>query len=95
MLSKSNISFKISDCPEEQMLWDYQKGILSRDQIRVVEHHLADCELCTDYIEGISILSNEKELENETEKVVSKIFNKISKKILVIFLVKLKGYCKK
>jgi FimV-like protein len=62
------------------MLWDYQKGILSRDQIRIVEHHLADCEMCSDYIEGISILSNEKELENETEKVVSKIFNKITKK---------------
>ncbi len=80
MLSKSNISFNTTDCPEEQTLWDYQKGILSRDQVRVVEHHLADCEMCSDYIEGISIISNEKELENETEKVVSKIFNKISKK---------------
>lgn len=80
MLSKSNISFKITDCPDDQMLWDYQKGILSRDQIRVVEHHLADCEMCSDFIEGISLIKSENELENETEKIVSKIYNKISKK---------------
>lgn len=80
MLSKSNISFNVSACPEEQMLRDYQKGVLSKEQNRVVENHLADCEMCSDYIEGFALLSNENELENEAQLIVSKIYNKSSKK---------------
>ncbi|MBI5541180.1 MAG: hypothetical protein HY951_14030 [Bacteroidia bacterium] len=80
MLSKSNISFNVSACPEEQILRDYQKGVLSKEQNRVVENHLADCEMCSDYIEGFALLSNENELENEAQLIVAKIYNKSSKK---------------
>ena len=80
MLSKSNISFNIDDCPNEQTLRNYQKGSLTREQIRMVENHLADCEICSDFVEGFSLFSNETELESEVQLIVSKIFNKVSKK---------------
>lgn len=90
MHSKSYISFKIADCPDEQMLRDYQKGILSRDNIRIVESHLADCEMCSDFVEGFSLLSNEKELVNEAQLMVTKIYNKNSKKIEFGFMLLLR-----
>ena len=80
MLNKINISFNKTDCLSEQMLKDYQQGLLSKEQIRMVELHLADCEICNDYVEGLSLLSNSNELETESQIIINKINKKNTKK---------------
>lgn len=79
MLNKINISFNKTECLSEQILKQYQAGLLPKDKIREVELHLADCEMCSDYIEGLSLLANSKELETETDIIISKL-NKRTKK---------------
>lgn len=79
MFNKFNISFNKTDCLSEQMLKDYQAGLLHKDKIRLVELHLADCEMCSDFVEGLSLLSN-NELESETYTIINQIQKKSSKK---------------
>lgn len=67
---KINI-FQSSACPEETVLQAYLKGKLTKEQIRQVELHLADCEMCTDELEGMSKLS-EQELEKNIHAIKSK-----------------------
>lgn len=80
MFNKQNISFNTTDCPSEQLLKNYQAGILTKTQIREVELHLADCEMCSDFVEGLSLLSNANELKNEASIIVNQINKKGTKK---------------
>jgi len=80
MLNKANILFNSSECPSEQTLRDYQAGILSTEKNRLVENHLADCEMCSDYVEGLSLLTNADELDNEAQLIVARINKRTSKK---------------
>ena len=67
---KTNI-FQSNTCPEEAVLKAYLKGKLTKEQIRQVELHLADCEMCSDELEGMSKLS-EQELEKNIHAIKSK-----------------------
>ncbi len=80
MHDKLNISFQHSECPEENILKAYHNNSLSKPEVRKVELHLADCEMCSDYLEGLSLLSGTGELDNEAAFVVTEINKDRSKK---------------
>ena len=80
MHDKINISFHSSDCPEESQLRAYQNGQLLKSEIRVIEEHLVDCEMCSDYLEGLSLLTGSDELDKEAAIIISKINSGTSKK---------------
>ena len=80
MHDKINISFQHTECPEESILKAYVNHGLSKSENRTVELHMADCEMCSDYIEGLSLLSGSDELEKEGAFIVSEINNDRSKK---------------
>ena len=80
MHDKQNISFHTSDCPEESQLRAYFKGQLSQGEIRNIEEHIIDCEMCSDYLEGLSLLSGTDELDKEAAMIMAKINSGTSKK---------------
>jgi len=58
-------------CPELKKLILYHKGQLSGRELFEVENHLAGCDICTDLLEGFSLLTNNKSLklaENDLRK---------------------------
>lgn len=80
MHNKLNISLHSSDCPEENKLRAYSLGQLSKDEIRKIEEHLTDCEMCSDYLEGLSLLSGTEELDKEASDIIAKINSARTKK---------------
>ena len=67
---KINI-FQSSMCPGTDALKAYRNGNLAADQIRFVELHIADCEMCADELEGMSQLSD-TEIEKNINLIKSK-----------------------
>lgn len=41
------------DCPSEEQLIAYCQKTLSKNDTRILEHHLTSCEMCSDFIEGL------------------------------------------
>jgi TolA-binding protein len=58
------------------MLADYAGGKLSRDEMYLVEKHLAGCDLCSDALEGLSNVKNRSRLQ----KIFTSINNLIDKR---------------
>lgn len=58
MSEKLNNIYHPSNCLSQQQLFDYIDNKLNHQQKRLVEHHLLDCELCSDALEGLSMLKN-------------------------------------
>lgn len=85
MHDKLNILFNPSNCPEEDQLRSYYKGQLPKKEIRTIEEHLLDCEMCSDYLEGLSLLSNTNELDKEASVIISKVNATNSKKNRIWF----------
>lgn len=63
--------FSASGCPTHEQLRSYLDGSLPEEETYRVEAHLTDCEMCSDELEGLSMLSDpdrlpiiEEELEN-------------------------------
>lgn len=78
--------FNQSPCLTNDEMIDYISGKLSEDKIRKVELHIADCEMCSDELEGLSYLNDIKQLPIITSSLNNKIddyFNK-GKKIIPI-----------
>jgi tetratricopeptide (TPR) repeat protein len=50
--------FTPTTCPSEKELLDYVKGRVDPQRRHDIEAHLADCEMCSDYVEGLSLLSD-------------------------------------
>jgi hypothetical protein len=51
-------------CPEEEKLRQYMEGHLNAEEIREVELHLADCEICNDVLEGMETVGDMKKAEH-------------------------------
>ncbi len=62
-----------SSCLSNDEMIDYISGNLSKDKIRKVEMHIADCEMCNDELEGLQILNDNEKLP----KIISSLNNKI------------------
>jgi len=55
--------FEGSECPTHQMLQDYLDDKLSAEEKHMVERHLIDCEMCSDEIEGLSLIDDRDNLK--------------------------------
>jgi len=69
----------------------YLSDSLSKDEKRKIEMHLADCEMCTDELEGLSLLNNPQKLDFIITELNSKIDNRTTTK-KGVFLKKIKPY---
>ncbi len=66
----------ITDCPDMDAFYDYLEGTMKSSNRRSFEMHLADCEMCTDALDGF-----EQFPRNESKIAVGWIDQKIDEKI--------------
>lgn len=62
-------------CIPNQVLVAYLKGELSSKEAHMVERHVADCPMCADELEGLSLLANPEQIhtiENKLNKQIDK-----------------------
>jgi len=64
MSSEIDNIFSTTPCPSQDSLLQYVKGTLNDKVKREIEKHLADCEMCSDEIEGLSLLSKPEVIES-------------------------------
>ncbi len=76
---KKNIHniFDKSACLTYREIENYISGDMTKDEIRRVELHIADCPMCSDEVEGYVMLKNKKNLPN----IISDINDKIEAKL--------------
>src|ERR1051325_4736277 len=85
-MEKLNKIFEHTDCLSEDKLTKYIAGKLSPAEKHEVEKHLIDCEMCSDAVEGLSMISDKK-ISAVTSELNQKIQNRVEKKeVKVIFL---------
>ncbi len=64
-----NNIFSETDCIPEQILFDYQDNKLSSKERYVIEKHLANCEICSDAIEGLALIKNRNKIRKSLKYI--------------------------
>lgn len=54
--------FEEQDCLSENQLMDYLNGRLSEQQMHSVEAHIADCDFCSDALDGLMQVQNKDQI---------------------------------
>jgi hypothetical protein len=83
MSNKASISNE--QCLTEEQLLRYAEGVMTRDEERAVDRHIASCDMCSDAVEGammIPIQDFKKHSASIGEKI-DKTFDKVSDKNLI------------
>src|SRR5665213_59090 len=80
MKDKLNNIFSDSECISEETMVAYIENKLTSQERRIVELHLASCELCSDALEGLSLVKD----KDKIRKIVSDINEKITAKNLAV-----------
>lgn len=62
MNEEYNDLFTTTQCPPQQQLLDYVQGRLTPEQQHEVELHLADCELCSEAVEGLAAFEKKEQI---------------------------------
>lgn len=65
--------FDPGPCLSEDSLWRYIRGEASSEEIRQIEAHLADCDMCNDMLEGMQAFGVQSEF-NASKKNLQKRF---------------------
>lgn len=73
MSEESSFIFRETGCLSEQQLMDYLNGKLNEEEMHVIEAHVADCEFCSDAMEGLSAVKN----KNEIPLILRQIHNQL------------------
>ena len=68
----NNDIFKTTECPSDALLLRYVNNNIVKEEKRLVELHLVDCEMCNDMVEGFQRMDVNK-LENHLTAVHSEI----------------------
>ena len=62
MNKDSSFIFRETGCLSEQQLIDYLDGKLNEEETHAIEVHIADCDFCSDALEGLSAIENKREI---------------------------------
>ncbi len=76
--------FEQTECPSHQVLQDYLDGKLSDKEKHLLEKHLIDCEMCSDELEGLSLLKEKDKLDIIVEDIKSRTLRKQGKIIPLV-----------
>ena len=79
----SNISdlktvFASSNCPSDETLMRYVQQKLKMDSLRAMELHLADCDICSDIVEGFQIANNMALVKSDVSEINQRIEKRIA-----------------
>lgn len=78
-----NDIFSRKNCPNEQKLIAYKKGLVQKKEQHEIENHLLDCESCSDFLEGYFLIKNDKNLNLIVNNLNKKINRKTKKNISI------------
>jgi len=67
-------------CPAQQQLLDYVQGKLSAAEQHEVEKHVADCELCSDALEGLAAMPQKERLPVVVRQMKWQLLRKLRKR---------------
>ena len=88
-----NNIFSDSDCLPEKKLFDYQNNKLSSKEKYLVEKHIANCEFCSDALEGLSLIRDSHHVKksiNDINTAIDKFtYKKKTKTVTLNFSTKL------
>lgn len=62
--------FSETGCISRQLLLSYRDGMLSRSDMHEVEKHLVDCDLCSEALEGLELISNTMVLDEISQHLL-------------------------
>jgi hypothetical protein len=79
MLNKASISNE--QCLTEEQLLRYAEGVMTRDEERAVDRHIASCDMCSDAVEGAMMLPV-SDFKKHSASIGDKIDNAFSEKLL-------------
>jgi len=65
-------------CIPNQVLVAYLKGELSSKEAHMVERHVADCPMCADELEGLSLLANPEQIHTIEKKLNKQIDKRLA-----------------
>jgi hypothetical protein len=71
--------FSESGCPPYETLVDYFRNRLPEEEKHLVEKHLVDCEMCSDALEGLSLMKRPEELDRIVEEIAVGVYRKRSR----------------
>lgn len=71
--------FSESGCPSSVTLQAYLENTLSGKERHLIEAHLIDCEMCSDELEGLSLLKNKEKLGDIVEEIKAQTVKKQAK----------------
>lgn len=73
MNSNSNIFGMDSSCIPQETLTKYLKGELSGAEMNAVERHLSGCPMCSDELEGLTLLENPDDIKRIAQSINQRI----------------------
>lgn len=79
--------FNTGECLTQNELFDYLAGRLHGERLRKAELHIADCELCADAVEGLSLLT-ETEQHSSFENLDNRIKERVKEQPVLYVLFK-------
>lgn len=72
------------DCLSEKMLFDYIDNKLSQKERHIVEKHLLDCEMCSDALEGLEMVTDRNRITLIKEAINKRIHETTKKEAIVV-----------
>ncbi|GAA3912981.1 hypothetical protein GO495_24975 [Chitinophaga oryziterrae] len=77
MNEEYNDLFTTTQCPSQQQLLDYVQGRLTPEQQHEVEMHLADCELCSEAVEGLATIKQKEQIPVWLQQMRNQMLRKL------------------
>jgi anti-sigma factor RsiW len=77
MNEEYNDLFTTTQCPTQQQLLDYVQGRLTPEQQHEVEMHLADCELCSEAVEGLAAFQQKEQIPVWLQQMRNQMLRKL------------------
>jgi anti-sigma factor RsiW len=77
MNEEYNDLFTTTQCPSQQQLLDYVQGRLTPEQQHEVEMHLADCELCSEAVEGLATIKQKEQIPIWLQQMRNQMLRKL------------------
>jgi anti-sigma factor RsiW len=77
MKEEYNDLFTTTQCPTQQQLLDYVQGRLAPEQQHEVELHLADCELCSEAVEGLAAFEKKEQIPGMLKQMKKQMLRKL------------------
>lgn len=77
MKEEYNDLFTTTQCPTQQQLLDYVQGRLTPEQQHEVELHLADCELCSEAVEGLAAFEQKEQIPGMLRQMKKQMLRKL------------------